>query len=215
MTGSGLPDRTGRTALLAVFYAAGTAIVARRLLGKVLYHETAEGLAAGIIVETEAYLGHNDPASHAARGKTLRNVSMFGPPGRAYVYFIYGNHYCFNAVTEEEGTGAAVLVRALEPLTGRELMGRRRRLPEDAPGLTNGPGKLCQALEIDREQDGFSLAQPPLWIGESPANFNGGPVAITPRIGIRRAAAKLLRFCFAGNRYLSRPVKEHRTNIGK
>ncbi len=202
-------------ALPAEFYTSGTDVVARKLLGKILCHETAAGLTAGIIVETEAYLGCGDPACHAACGKTGRNAAMFGPPGRAYVYFIYGNHYCFNVVTEREGIGTAVLVRALEPLAGHKIMGRRRKLSESDPALTNGPGKLCRALGINRGQNGLSLAQPPLWVGETPANFNGGPVVVTPRIGIRRAADKLLRFCFAENRYLSRPVKMDGTKTGK
>lgn len=215
MTGKRPPDRLslpGLQPLPASFYAAGTVAVARALLGKVLCHETAEGLAAGVIVETEAYLSRDDPACHAARGKTARNAAMFGPPGRAYVYFIYGNHYCFNVVTGPQGAGAAALVRALEPLAGRELMAARRGLPENAPGLTNGPGKLCQALGITLVRNSISLGGPPLWIGCPPLHFDGGPVAVTPRIGIREAAEKPLRFCLAGSRYLSRPVKKVEMN---
>jgi DNA-3-methyladenine glycosylase len=181
--------------------------IARVLLGKMLCHHSAAGLAGGIIVETEAYLSDDDPACHAARGRTRRNAPMFGPPGTAYVYFIYGNHYCFNVVTAPEGTGEAVLVRALEPVLGIELMQRRRGLPGELVNLANGPGKLCQSLAIDRSLNRASLLQRPLWICEDPAGRVRGPVVSAPRIGISQGTDRLLRFYIAGNRFVSRRVK--------
>ena len=130
------------------FYAASAALVAPRLLGHWLLRRTPEGFSGGLIVETEAYLA-DDPACHAFKGETVRNRSMFGPAGRAYVYFIYGNHWCFNAVCRPPGIGEAVLVRALEPTFGAAWMQGRRPVAREVE-LSNGPAKLCQALAIDR-----------------------------------------------------------------
>jgi len=179
------------------------------LLGQQLCHETGEGIMSGIIVETEAYLSRYDPASHAAKGLTKRNAMMFGPPGRAYVYFIYGNHYCLNVVTGPEGTGEAVLIRALEPLEGLDLMYKNRYSSCRKTELTNGPGKLCRAFGIDKSFNGHDLNRKPLYIKwiEPPENF--GPIIETPRIGISSAQEKLLRFVIRGNKYLSR-----RENLG-
>jgi DNA-3-methyladenine glycosylase len=161
-----------------------------------LEHRTPQGTARGRIVEVEAYLGPHDPACHAAAGLTERNRHLHGPPGTAYVYLIYGLHYCVNAVTREEGHGSAVLIRAVEPLTGVDLMRRRRRGAPDAC-LTNGPGKLCQAFDIDRRHDGARLDRGPLRI------LSGEPVgddevAVSARIGISQAVGWPLRFYLRG-----------------
>src|SRR5437868_3669609 len=148
------------------FYARDTELVARHLLGTVLECDTQDGVASGIIVETEAYLGEHDLACHAAAGRTSRTKHLYGPPGISYVYFIYGMYWCFNAVTREEGQPSAVLVRALEPLDGLPLMHNRRpRIKKDVE-LTNGPGKLCKALGITGAMTGKSLQRKPLLIRE-------------------------------------------------
>ena len=173
--------------------------VAHDLVGCVLRH----GSAAGRIVETESY--HQvEPASHAYVGLTPRNRALFGAPGTAYVYRSYGIHACLNAVAEEDGVGAAVLIRALEPLEGLGLMRRRRRLarPED---LCSGPGKLTQALGIGLELDGSSLCEGPIRVlaadpGERPPRVVRGE-----RIGITKAADLPWRFCDASSRHVSRP----------
>lgn len=159
-----------------------------------------------MIVETEAYLSQNDPACHASRGITRRNAPMFGPPGRAYVYFIYGNHFCFNVTSGETGVGEAVLVRALQPTEGLELMRLRRGENLNSVNLANGPGKLCRALAIDGNFNHHDLREPPLWIAPSDSLV---PFTIisAPRIGISQAADKLLRFYIKENNYVSRRVK--------
>ena len=138
------------------FYSRDTVTVARALLGQRLVRDLEGQRVSGRIVEVEAYDGQRDQASHARSGPTERNASMFGPPGHAYVYFIYGMHYCFNVVTEPKGNGAAALVRALEPVEGLDEM-RARRSGWDGVALTNGPAKLCYALGIDRDLDGADL----------------------------------------------------------
>jgi DNA-3-methyladenine glycosylase len=188
--------------LAAGFYDRATEIVARELLGAVLEHRTADGTVRGRIVETEAYLGPDDPACHAAAGLTERTRILHGPPGQAYVYFIYGMHWCFNAVTREAGHGSAVLVRALEPLSGLALM-RRRRDVEDDMGLTSGPARLCEAFAIGRAQNGVRLDRGPLRILQG-ATVPDESVLVTPRIGIRKAADWPLRFLLKGNAFVSR-----------
>ncbi len=184
------------------FYESGpTPQIAQALLGKLLVHRTPAGTVGGIIVETEAYLGEHDPAAHSYRGMTARTRSMFGPPGHAYVYFTYGMHYCANVVTQEPGIGQAVLLRALQPTVGLELMQERRRTT-DPRLLTSGPARLCQALAIDRSQDGIDLTVGELTIEE----HDPGPITVvtTTRIGISSAQELPLRFYIEGNRFVSR-----------
>lgn len=183
------------------FFEGRTEDVARRLLGAVLLHESREGIAAGRIVETEAYL-HDDPAAHSFRGKTQRNASMFLGAGHAYVYLIYGVHHCFNVVTNDAGVGEAVLVRALEPVEGIELMAQRRGT-DVVRQLCSGPGKLVQALGITREHDGVSLLCPELRICE-PTTRSSEPIVSAKRIGITKAAEEELRFYLKGNPHVSR-----------
>ena len=185
------------------FYRDDTIEIARNLLGTLLVHFSPEGLTSGIIVETEAYLSQGDPACHAARGKTKRNAAMFGPPARAYVYFIYGNHYCFNVVTNEVGIGEAVLIRALEPVEGLHLMQKRRGKGQKKTNLTSGPGKLCQAMGINSKHNGYSLLEYPLFItaGTSSEDFS---IGVSGRIGINKGQDKQWRFFIKGNPFVSR-----------
>jgi DNA-3-methyladenine glycosylase len=185
------------------FYDRDTEIVARELLGMILECNTPEGIASGIIVETEAYIGEHDAACHAAAGRTRRTEPLYGPPGNAYVYFIYGMHWCINAVTRAEGLPSAVLIRALEPLNGIPLMRRRRPKARSDRDLTNGPGKLCAALGIDRHMNGLPLQRYPVVIREG-SRVDDNDVIITPRIGITQAADWPLRFLVRGNPFVSR-----------
>lgn len=173
--------------------------LAPELLGCVLLHDD----TAGMIVETEAYLGLDDLAAHASRGLTERTKVLFGPPGHAYVYFIYGMHECLNVVAEREGSPGCVLIRALEPLCGLEQMRLRRNWTGAHCGLSNGPGKLTQALAITREQYGARLTTGPLTIRRwrQKPDFR---IAITPRIGIRECADWPLRFVWEGHPCLSK-----------
>jgi DNA-3-methyladenine glycosylase len=185
------------------FYARETEIVAREMLGTVLECETDDGVASGIIVETEAYLGEHDLACHAAAGRTNRTEHLYGPPGISYVYFIYGMYWCFNAVTREEGAPSAVLVRALEPLDGIPLMRHRRPHVRTDIDLTNGPGKLCTALGIVGAMSGKSLQRRPLLIREGEP-VPDSMVQVTPRIGITKSADWPLRWILRGNPYVSK-----------
>jgi DNA-3-methyladenine glycosylase len=169
-------------------------------LGRTLVRRTPEGVLAGVIVETEAY-GPEDLANHAARGKTMRNAAMFGPPGFAYVYRIYGVHWCLNAVTRGEGFGEAALLRALEPAAGIEQMCRNRGV-EEARLLCAGPGRLCAALGITGAQDGADLAGPDLYITGTPPP--GLDIVETTRVGVTRSADLPWRFYLAGSRFVSR-----------
>ena len=182
--------------------------VARALLGKLLLRRWVGELLVGRIVETEAYFGVDDPAAHAAAGVTARNRVLWGEPGRAYVYFIYGMHACLNVSCEPPGQAGCVLLRALEPRAGLPAMAALRRLPEEtAPRLlTSGPGRLCQALGITRERhNGTDLLDPEaeLWLAEEEPPTQCGSVVTTPRIGIRKAADRPLRFLLAGNACVS------------
>jgi len=185
------------------FYARGPRALARALLGRVLVHRVPRaGLLAGLIVETEAYGGADDPASHAHRGVTARNRIMFGPPGVAYVYFTYGMHHCFNVVCGPEGRAAAVLVRALEPVAGVEAM-RRRRGGAAAARVARGPGSLARALGLDRRHDGADLTRGALWIADLAPRRGGRRVARGPRVGITRAAARPWRYWLVGSAAVS------------
>jgi DNA-3-methyladenine glycosylase len=188
------------------FYDRPSVEVARDLLGKTLWRRTEAGLTAGIIVETEAYDGANDPASHAWRGRTQRNAVMFGPPGYAYVYFTYGMHYCINAVTGPVAQASAVLLRAIQPTVGLDIMREQRGAYIPNRDLARGPGRLCQALGITTADGGADLAGDALWISKSGASPDL-LIATTPRIGITRAAERPWRFVICDNRYVSgRPV---------
>ncbi len=182
---------------------AGAEEAARDLLGCRLVSLVGDTVTGGRIVETEAYVGPHDPACHAAErtGRTRRNAPMYGRPGTAYLYFVYGMHWCFNVVTGRVGQPEAVLIRALEPAIGREAMSKRRDRDRD---LTNGPAKLCSALGIDGELNEHCLSRPPLLL------YEGSPrkeetVGVTGRVGIRRARDWPLRFLLEGNPHVSSP----------
>ncbi|HUA20918.1 MAG TPA: DNA-3-methyladenine glycosylase [Bryobacteraceae bacterium] len=181
------------------FYARPATEVARDCLGKILIH----GSAAGRIVEVEAYLGVGDRAAHAWRGVTNRTRVIFGPPGHAYVYFIYGMYECLNFVAEPEGQAGCVLIRALEPLAGLPLMRRRRARAKGIEHLANGPGKLTLAMGITRRLNGADLISGPLQV-RGLRRDDPFEVQVTPRVGIRHNADWPLRFVIAGNRFLSR-----------
>jgi DNA-3-methyladenine glycosylase len=181
---------------------AGSDVVARRLIGAILL---VDGVG-GRIVETEAY-DRKDPASHSFAGPTARNATMFGPPGRVYVYRSYGIHWCFNIVCRESGHGAGVLIRAIEPLQGLEVMARRRGLPADACNLRllcAGPGRVGQALGIGREHDGLRVYRPPFRLL---ASRGDEAIVCGPRIGITRGLDRPWRFGLAGSLFLSRPFR--------
>jgi DNA-3-methyladenine glycosylase len=184
------------------FYNRPTVDVARDLLGKLLVH----GPAAGIIVETEAYLGMEDKAAHSSHGITDRTRVIFGPPGRAYVYFIYGMYECMNLVCEPDGVPGAVLIRALEPVAGIELMRQRRPAARKLEDLASGPGRLTLALGITRAHNGADVTRGALVV-RRPAEARSIEIAVTPRIGIRHCADLPLRFLARGNPHVSRPVR--------
>lgn len=194
------------------FYDRSTLRVARALLGQVLVHETPAGSAAGRIVEVEAYLPKNDPGCHAARGMTPRNEVMFGPAGHAYVYFCYGNHFMFNVVTERDGVPGAVLVRALEPVRGEALMAKRRKGMVGERNLTNGPGKLAQALGLGRDQNRLPVWKKPLTIL---AGERTEAIGVTTRIGLTEGSDLPLRFYLKDNPYVSVKPGQDRPSPGK
>ncbi|WP_368639377.1 DNA-3-methyladenine glycosylase [Castellaniella ginsengisoli] len=176
------------------FYDRPAEIVARDLLGRLLVHALPDGLRAGRIVEVEAYLGPGDLAAHTSRGRTARTKAMFGPPGHAYIYLIYGMHHCMNVVTGPEGSGTAVLLRALAPVQGLDAS-------------TSGPGRLCRAMGVTHDHYGIDLCGDTLWLArdEAPAPAE---IAASPRIGVDYAgewAAKPLRFFVPGHPAVSRP----------
>ena len=175
--------------------------MARDLLGRILFYRTPEGLLAGRIVETEAYTGEADPASHAFRGRTARNAVMFGAAGHAYVYFSYGVHYCLNVTADAPGVAGAVLLRALEPLAGVEIM---RRHGDDGPEvrLLSGPGKIGRGFELDLKDNGRDFTRGPLGLAAG-APVSDHEVAVSRRIGISRAVDLPYRFSVIGSRSVS------------
>jgi len=184
----------GMTRLPRSFYDRDTEEVARELLGKCLVRVSGGTTRVGRIVEVEAYVGPEDLACHSSKGMTARNRTMFGPPGHAYVYMVYGMHFCLNAVTEREGHASAVLLRALEPVANID-------------GPTNGPGRLCRAMEIDRRLDASDLTGNELHIAD-PGDPRPLAIVRRPRIGVDYAgrwARRLLRFYIRGNPFVSRP----------
>ena len=182
--------------LPAAFYARPTLEVLRELIGKVLVHDVGGRRAAGVIVEAEAYIGESDPACHAAPGPTARNAPLYGPPGRAYVYLNYGIHYLVNAVTEDAGFPAAILIRALDPVEGQPLMRRRRGAVADR-ALCRGPGNLTVALGITLRQNLADLTRGPLRIEDR--NVGVPALAWSSRIGIRVGTDRLWRCCWDGH----------------
>jgi DNA-3-methyladenine glycosylase len=192
------------------FYDRDVVTVARELLGTCLLRMTEAGLVAGRIVEAEAYLAADDPANHASRGQSRRNASMFGQPGHAYVYAIH-SRWCLNAVTEPEGVPSAVLIRAVEPLAGLEIM-RKRRAVRTTEGrriadvdLARGPARLCEALAIDRTLDGWDLTRgEELWIARGDAPLEAAQIATSRRVGVTSAREVPLRFYVTDSPFVSR-----------
>jgi len=186
--------------------------VCRDLLGKLIVRQTGEKKIAGRIVEVEAYLGEDDLAAHAAAGRTERNSVIFGPPGHAYVYFIYGVHYCLNISCMPPGEAGCVLIRALEPVSGLKEMAKARKLRDleliarsDLRKLSSGPGRLCEALGITRERDnGKDMVSRQSDLQVIDDGYEIGEVGVTPRIGITKSAEMPLRYVIAGNGFVSR-----------
>jgi DNA-3-methyladenine glycosylase len=197
------------TPLPSEFYARDPRAVSRGLLGKVLVRRQHRKLLTARIVEVEAYLGLNDPASHSFSGRTGRNFVLFGPPGVSYVYFIYGNHYLFNVSCQPDGEAGGVLFRALEPISGIGEMAQARDISIDGTSdlrkLTSGPGRLAEAFGITRERDNEKdLTSPKSDLFIVDDGFRPGRIEVTPRIGITKAAERPLRYIIAGNKFVSR-----------
>jgi DNA-3-methyladenine glycosylase len=187
------------------FYSRPSLHVANDLLGKVLIRRIGRRKLAGRIVETEAYVGPHDLACHASKGHTPRTAVMFGPPGFAYVYMIYGFYFCLNVVTEPEGYPAAVLIRAVEPLESVDLMRKLRSNPVRDTNIASGPGKLCMAMSIDKELNGADLLGTTIWIEDR--NIDPGPILTSPRVGVDYAGEyrdKPWRFFVDGSAHVSR-----------
>ncbi len=183
------------------FYAGDSRKLAQNLLGKILCCKTSEGIAKGRIIETEAYCGDKDPAAHTYRGKTPRSKIMWGEPGVAYVYFVYGMHHMLNVVTEKEGSPGSVFIRALEPMQGIALM-KQRRKTQDAENLTNSPAKLTQALRITVQDNGVDLESGHLWIEEGQKEkFD---IVCTGRVGIKAGKKLQLRFYIKQSDHVSK-----------
>jgi len=209
IAGSALTQLGDAKRLAREFFNRDAVTVARELLGKLVVRREGRRLLAGRVVEDEAYLGQDDPAAHAYAGRTPRNFVLFGPPGRAYVYFIYGNHYCLNVSCE--GRGEGVLFRAIEPVLGLEAMSQARGidLPSSPPVarlrmIGSGPGRMSQALGITRDRDNNKELTSPgsdLWLADD--GFRPQQILATPRIGITKAIERPLRFSVAQNPYVS------------
>jgi len=206
-----------RSPLSREFYDRDPRRVSRRLLGKVLVRREPGLLLAARIVEVEAYLGEDDPAAHSFAGRTLRNAVLFGPPGYAYVYFIYGNHYCLNVSCLPDGLAGGILFRAAEPLAGIEQMALSRNMSldsnRDLRKLTSGPGRLAEAFGITRERDNgkdLTSMRSDLFIADD--GYRVRRVLTTPRIGITKAAGLPLRFLIAGNEFVSGAKKGNALN---
>ncbi|HEX7287368.1 MAG TPA: DNA-3-methyladenine glycosylase [Candidatus Angelobacter sp.] len=206
-------ERTNLGRLLSrSFFNRDPRVVSRDLLGKLIVRKQGKQTLAGRIVEVEAYLGAGDLAAHAAAGRTARNQVLWGPPGHAYVYFIYGVHYCLNISCLPDGEAGCVLIRALEPVSGIEPMARARGLHDlhtnavnDLRKLTSGPGRLCQALSITRPRDnGKDMLSPKSDLQVYQDGFVPGAIAVTRRIGITKSAEMPLRFAIKANRFVSR-----------
>lgn len=193
-----------RRPLARSFYARAPEVVARALLGRLIVREGRAGRLVGRIVEVEAYGGARDPASHAFRGPTARNRTMFGPPGHAYIYFSYGMHHCLNVVTGGPGVASAVLIRAFEPLEGLDDMARRRKT-RDPARLARGPGCVTRALGLSAAHDGADLTRGPLWLAAAAARHGGFEVVSARRVGISRAVSRRWRFMLAGHPCVSGP----------
>ncbi|MFQ6064784.1 MAG: DNA-3-methyladenine glycosylase [Candidatus Bathyarchaeia archaeon] len=185
------------------FYTRETLKVAEELLGKQLVRHTDHARLVGKIVEVEAYRGSDDPGSHAYKGMTPRNRLMFGKGGLAYIYFTYGKHHCFNVTTEKEGVPGAVLIRALEPICGIEIM-RKNRGTKKACNLTNGPGKLAKAMNITKQQNGLDLTKIKELFICKPEVEEDFEVVVAERVGIRVGVEKPWRFYIKGNEFVSR-----------
>jgi DNA-3-methyladenine glycosylase len=191
------------------FYARDPVDVAQAMLGCLLLKRDGRSIIGGRIVEVEAYLGPRDPASHAVVGRTARTHHLFGAPGTVYVYRSYGVHWCVNAVTQAEGSGSAVLIRAVQPLAGLEQLATRRPDAEDAWRWCRGPGRLCGAMAIDRSLDGTGLMSGELRLSARPVALTD-PIVRTQRIGITKAADWPLRFLLTGERAVSGTARQNR-----
>lgn len=189
------------------FYLRSSVIVAKELIGKYVFRKTGKSLLSGIIVETEAYTGKNDPAAHSYRGKTPRNAVMFEEGGTAYVYFTYGNHFCFNVVTCKKGTPSAVLIRGVEPVKGVDIMIKNRGT-DDLKNLTNGPGKFSKAFDIEKNLNGADLTGNEIYIAKSVPVLRDYIILRSKRIGITKNADKLYRFYAQDNKFVSRVPKK-------
>lgn len=210
MATSTIPAERMRTALPREFYGRDPRRVCRELLGKVLVRTEPHKYLAARIVEVEAYFGKSDGAAHSFAGRTARNAVLFGPPGCAYVYFIYGNHYCLNVACLPDGVAGGILFRAVEPLVGIEAMAKARGLElncvRDLRNLTSGPGRLAEAFGITRDRDNgkdLASADSDLFIADE--GYRVKKVVTTPRIGVTKAAERPWRYVVAGNPFISGP----------